>query len=75
MTLQATQLLDDALKLSNAERADLAACLLASLEGDPAEPPSKDWEREIQRRLDSITDGSGKLTPWPVARKRMFDNA
>jgi putative addiction module component (TIGR02574 family) len=74
MSTDATKLLEDAMKLSDADRADLAACLLASI--DEPEFPAADptWEAEIKRRLDAIDAGRATLVPWEEARRRIFRN-
>jgi putative addiction module component (TIGR02574 family) len=75
MSSEATRLLEDALKLPEAERVDVAACLLASLEREPEEILDPTWEREIQRRLEEIDAGRARLIPWEEARKRIFGDA
>jgi len=58
-------LLEEAMALPEAQRAELAALLLRSLEPDD-EPELSDeewqqaWSAEIERRLRSIDDGSAK---------------
>jgi putative addiction module component (TIGR02574 family) len=71
MSSDVARLLEDALKLPDADRADLAACLWASLPAD--EPPlDSAWETEINRRLDAIEEGSGVWIDESEARRRMF---
>lgn len=72
MSNTTTKLLEDALKLPEADRADLAACLFASLASEPVLDEA--WEAEIQRRLEKIDSGKAKLVPWEEARKRIFGN-
>ncbi len=74
MSAHATKILDKAMKLSNAERADLAACLIASLDEKTLETLNPEWEAEIERRLHAIDDGSATTIPWEEARKRIFRN-
>jgi putative addiction module component (TIGR02574 family) len=60
--------LADALRLDEVARAELAAELLASLEG-PADP---DAERaEIERRIAAIEAGTMPLEPWEEVRRRI----
>ena len=70
MSTTTTKLLEDALKLPEPDRADLAACLFASLKTEPLLDAA--WETEIQRRLEAIDAGKAKLVPWDQARKRIF---
>jgi putative addiction module component (TIGR02574 family) len=58
-------LLEEAMALPEAQRAELAALLLRSLEPDDEPELSDDewqqaWSAEIERRLRSIDDGSAK---------------
>ncbi len=64
MTNAARNLLVKAMKLDVAERADLAAELLASLDGEPEEGVEAAWAAEIERRLARIDAGEEHLIPW-----------
>ena len=75
MSAAATKLTDKAMKLSPAEKADLAACLLASLNDKALNGLDPAWEAEIERRLHAIDGGNAKLIPWDEARKRIFRDA
>jgi putative addiction module component (TIGR02574 family) len=75
MSSDTVKLLEDALKLPEPERADLAACLYASLEQEPTRLLDPSWEVEIKRRLEEIDSGKAKLIPWEEARKRIFGHA
>lgn len=75
MSTDCDRLLADALKLPEADRADLAACLFASLESEPSQILDAAWEAEIKRRIAEIDNGRSRLIPWEEARKRMFSNA
>lgn len=56
------ELLAEALKLSDRERAELAGQLLASLEEGPVDDGYLEaWDAELERRLASIGDGTGRL--------------
>jgi putative addiction module component (TIGR02574 family) len=63
-----TELLNDALELSADERAELAADLLASLDG-PSDPAAAEaWREEIRRRVDRAAAGESAGTAWPGLR-------
>ena len=63
--------LADALRLDDDTRAELAAELLASLEG-PADPDaSQAWDEEIDRRIAAIEAGHIALEPWDELRRRI----
>ena len=60
-----------ALRLDVKARAELAAELLASLDGpvDPAAAAA--WEKEIQRRVSALEAGTEKLESWKSAKHRI----
>jgi len=61
----------DALRLEPETRAELAAELLASLDG-PADPHAEAaWDIEIERRIAAIEAGMVQLEPWPVVKRRI----
>jgi len=67
-------LLQEALKLSPAERADVAAELLASLEeeaGDDPEDVERAWAAEIERRARRVLTGGSVGTPWSEVKRRI----
>ncbi len=64
-------ILSNAMRLSTAERAELAAELLASLDGEPEEEVEAAWAAEIQRRVERVRSGTAKGRPWPEVRKRL----
>ncbi len=71
MTKSVEAALADALKLGVEERAELAAELLASLDG-PADPDAEAaWEAEIARRVAAIEAGTVKLEPWETVKRRI----
>ena len=71
MTKAAEAVLADALKLDVEARAELAAELLASLDG-PADPDAQAaWEAEIACRVAAIEAGTVKLEPWEDVKRRI----
>lgn len=59
-----------ALGLSEAERAELASTLVASLDGPADADAAEKWEAEILRRLDQIDQGEATfLTPAEVIER------
>jgi putative addiction module component (TIGR02574 family) len=63
--------LADALRLEPDSRAELAAELLASLDG-PADPNAEAiWDAEIQRRIAAIETGTMRLEPWADVKRRI----
>lgn len=71
MTKPAAAVLAEALRLDARARADIAAELLASLDG-PADPDAEAaWAVEIQRRVAAIEGGTARLEPWEDVRRRI----
>jgi putative addiction module component (TIGR02574 family) len=75
MTSRAQALLREALALPAEERADVAAELLASLEGPPPDDPGEveaAWAREIERRARRVMSGESTGEPWEDVRARVM---
>ena len=71
MTRTAEALLADALRLTPEARAELAAELLASLDG-PTDPDAEAaWAAEIERRVDAIESGTVRLESWEQVKHRI----
>ncbi|MDA1095296.1 MAG: addiction module protein [Acidobacteria bacterium] len=71
MTSRAQAVLRDALDLPVDERADLAAELLASLDGDGPEDQAaveEAWAKEIERRARRVMSGESQGIPWEEVR-------
>jgi putative addiction module component (TIGR02574 family) len=64
MSKRADDLLNSAKRLSTSERAELAAALLTSLDGEPEEDVEAAWAAEIQRRAERVRSGEAKGRPW-----------
>jgi putative addiction module component (TIGR02574 family) len=69
MNTHAKKLLEDALQLSETDRAELAASLIDSLDEEVDEDAAAAWDAEILRRLTELRDGTVKPIPWPEARR------
>ena len=66
-----TDVLADALRLAPDARAEIAAELLASLDG-PADPDAEAaWDAEIKRRIEAIEAGTIRLEPWSEVKRRI----
>ena len=71
MPKTATDVIADALRLEPEARAEVAAELLASLDG-PADPHAEAaWDVEIQRRIEAIEAGVIRLEPWAEVKRRI----
>lgn len=74
MTGAASSLLADALRLSEDARAELAAELLASLDGPPDADAHEAWETEIGRRVAAIESGEMQLESWDAVKQRVAND-
>lgn len=71
MVRSAKELLDSAMHLPDADRADLAARLLESLDPNRDHDAPAAWEAEILRRIDELDRGEVDPIPWKEAREMM----
>jgi putative addiction module component (TIGR02574 family) len=63
MAATVEKLAQDALTLSDRERAELAHKLLVSLEGAPEEGVEEAWDAEIAERVARVKEGTAKGRP------------
>ena len=68
MSEQARKVLQDAMALPLPERAELAADLLASLDGEPEDEVAAAWNAEIERRARANPDDD---LPWETVRAEL----
>jgi putative addiction module component (TIGR02574 family) len=59
-----------ALDLPDADRAEIAAVLLESLEPQPEVEPA--WREEVARRIAAIDAGEVDMVPWERVRESLF---
>ncbi len=64
MSIHSQEIIDTALALPEAERADIAAALIRSLDTEADADADAMWAEEIERRLQSIDRGDVRLVPW-----------
>jgi putative addiction module component (TIGR02574 family) len=69
--MDAKQLLAEALRLSDEERAALAGELIQSLEAEVDPDADAAWSAEIRARLDRIDAGTARTISWSEARRRI----
>lgn len=65
------QLLVEALRLPEEERAALAGELIQSLETDVDADAEAAWAAEIHARLERVDAGAAKTITWAEARRRI----
>jgi putative addiction module component (TIGR02574 family) len=73
---RAETLLQEALKLSLKERANVAAELLASLDDESVENPDeveRAWGAEIERRARRALAGESPGLPWDEVKRNLAD--
>ena len=71
MSRTTEELLDSAMTLSAKERADLAAELLASLDGEPDAEVEAAWVAEIERRAERVRSGDASGSSWEEVHQRL----
>ena len=71
MTQKSQVVLEEALKLSPNERAEVAEQLIASLEEAPDTAVEQAWQQEVQRRLQQVERGEVKIIPWEEVQRRL----
>ncbi len=71
MTKVSQAVLADALRLDLDARAEVAAELLASLDGPPDPDAEAAWAVEIERRVAAIEAGTVELEPWEDVKRRI----
>lgn len=69
--MDAKQLLAEALRLSDEERAALAGELIQSLEREVDADAEAAWSAEIRARLDRVDAGNATTIGWSEARRRI----
>lgn len=68
MTWRALKLLDEALQLSDEDRAELAPLRLLDSVGEPSEGVERAWIEEARASLGAIQRGEAQTVPWSEAR-------
>ncbi|HZU99933.1 MAG TPA: addiction module protein [Planctomycetota bacterium] len=71
MTKKTRALLEQALKLSQAERVELMDGLAASFEAEDGSSLSPEWIEEIERRVEGILSGERKGIPLEKVIKKL----
>jgi putative addiction module component (TIGR02574 family) len=69
--MDAKQLLSEALRLSDEERAALAGELIQSLDTEVDADAEASWSAEIRSRLERLDAGTAVTVPWSEARRRI----
>lgn len=72
MPTDVDSLLAQALALSEQERATIAGALIESLESEVDEDARAAWDRELEKRLQDLDDGSVTPVPWSMVRDRLL---
>lgn len=72
MTADAQVLLDEALKLPQDARAEIAGRLLETLDDDTGEQVEELWAVEIARRVKELDEGKVQTVPWADVRREML---
>jgi len=71
MTAQSHQLLSEALRLPEKDRAELASMIIASLD-EPADPDAESaWAEEIARRIQEFEKDPSRAEDWEAVKARI----
>jgi len=71
MSKAATDVLADALRLEPDARAEVAAELLASLDGPADADAEQLWAAEIERRAAGLEAGTEEVESWDETKRRI----
>jgi putative addiction module component (TIGR02574 family) len=71
MSDAATKILEDALQLSDRDRADLAVSLIDSLDSSVDSDWEAAWDQELARRTKELDEGSVQTIPWSEVRRKL----
>ena len=74
-TAVADEILGNALRQPETDRARIAEALIASLDAQADGEVERAWQREIDKRLHEIDTGAVKCVPWEEVRDRLYRNA
>ena len=75
ITAIADEILGNALRQPETDRARIAEALIASLDARADREVEQAWQREIDKRLHEIDTGAIKCVPWEEVRDRLYRNA
>lgn len=73
MSVTAKNLLEEALRLDEPDRASIAGALIESLHGPAESGVEEAWDRVIERRVTELDSGKVTTVPWSEVRSRLFD--
>jgi len=72
MPREAAQILNEALELPPEQRAALADSLLNSLDTEVDAEVEQAWQDEIERRIESVRNGTAEMVPWEEVQARLL---
>lgn len=75
MTQAANAILETLLQLPDADRGELAARLLNSLDSEADKGADSEWTEEIRNRIEDVRTGKVQTVPWTAAREQIMDDA
>lgn len=70
--MSSAELLNETMKLSEADRYALAERLLDSIQHPVDNRTDAEWKQTIQLRLNNLKSDSSKFIPWEQAREQIF---
>lgn len=73
LTSKAQDLLNQALQLDPAERAEMATQLWTSLDAESLDDLGPEWDDTLRRRLEELETGAVAPLSWEETRARILD--
>ena len=73
--ISADEIIDQALREPEKERARIAEILISSLENSVDKNVEFAWQEEVTKRLKEIDSGAVKCIPWEEVRDKLRRNA
>ncbi|MBN9121341.1 MAG: addiction module protein [Planctomycetes bacterium] len=74
MTQVAQTILETLLRLSDADREELAVRLVESLDSDTDGNADAEWEEEVRARVEDVRSGRVRTVSWSAAREQIMDD-
>ena len=72
MSERADEILRQAMRLTDDERAEVAGALFESIEPPPEVEVEQAWREEVARRIAALDAGQARTVPWEEVREQLF---
>lgn len=75
MVEEVRKIVEQALKMSAKERAEIAQRLLESLDRQMDVDVESAWQSEVEKRISELDSGQVSCIPWEEVRERLMRNS